>query len=257
MLQQSPPDARDWHYSAVKRLRTLSSEALPPTLDLRARLPAVRDQGPEGACAAFAAAVVKEAQEFVDVGMRSHMSPRFVYARRENKPAEGMYLRDVMQILQRAGTCTEAACPYAPNEPDKAFDAAMQEEAARFVIARYALCDTLDAIKHALVHQGPCIVALPAYNYGAAFWRQSTPQEPMLGGHAVACVGYDNARRALLLRNSWGAGWNGGGYAWFPYADWGTQWEVWSSVDAESGDPAQPQPQPSPVVDPKGGCRCC
>jgi C1A family cysteine protease len=36
----------------------------------------------------------------------------------------------------------------------------------------------------------------------------------------MAVVGYDDARQALLLRNSWGATWGADGMAWLPYAAW-------------------------------------
>jgi C1A family cysteine protease len=44
------------------------------------------------------------------------------------------------------------------------------------------------------------------------------------GGQAAVAVGYDDrrvirsSRGALLIRNSWGAGWGGGGYGWLPDA---------------------------------------
>ena len=54
--------------------------------------------------------------------------------------------------------------------------------------------------------------------------------ERLRGGHAVAAVGYDDALEipndspggprttgALLVRNSWGAGWGDEGYGWLPY----------------------------------------
>jgi C1A family cysteine protease len=54
--------------------------------------------------------------------------------------------------------------------------------------------------------------------------------ERVLGGHAVAAVGYDDAMRirnaapgspetvgALLIRNSWGPAWGEAGYGWLPY----------------------------------------
>jgi len=42
--------------------------------------------------------------------------------------------------------------------------------------------------------------------------------EQLLGGHAVLAVGYDDADRHFLVRNSWGDGWGMGGYFTLPYA---------------------------------------
>ena len=44
------------------------------------------------------------------------------------------------------------------------------------------------------------------------------PSESVVGGHAVVCVGYDDARHAFVIRNSWGAGWGDAGYCFMPYA---------------------------------------
>jgi C1A family cysteine protease len=54
--------------------------------------------------------------------------------------------------------------------------------------------------------------------------------ETIVGGHAVAAVGYDDnmiiknlnpsaqeTKGALLIRNSWGPGWGEDGYGWLPY----------------------------------------
>jgi len=40
--------------------------------------------------------------------------------------------------------------------------------------------------------------------------------ENVLGGHAVVAVGYDNATRRFIVRNSWGD-WGDKGYCYFPY----------------------------------------
>jgi len=42
--------------------------------------------------------------------------------------------------------------------------------------------------------------------------------ESCQGGHAVLAVGYDDAKDAVLVRNSWGADWGEDGYFWLPYA---------------------------------------
>jgi C1A family cysteine protease len=40
----------------------------------------------------------------------------------------------------------------------------------------------------------------------------------MVGGHAVLAVGYDDALRVLIVRNSFGAAWGAEGYFYLPYA---------------------------------------
>ena len=47
-----------------------------------------------------------------------------------------------------------------------------------------------------------------------------TPSSPLMGGHCIVIVGYDDARQAWLVRNSWGAGWGmtgSPGYIWMGY----------------------------------------
>ena len=44
------------------------------------------------------------------------------------------------------------------------------------------------------------------------------PSEKLLGGHAVLAVGYNDATKRFLVRNSWGAKWAMKGYFTIPYA---------------------------------------
>jgi len=46
----------------------------------------------------------------------------------------------------------------------------------------------------------------------------NTRTEQYLGGHAVVFVGYDDSKKAFLVRNSWGTRWGQKGYFWLPYA---------------------------------------
>ena len=43
------------------------------------------------------------------------------------------------------------------------------------------------------------------------------PGEKVEDGHAVVGVGYDDAQKRSLVRNSWGAGWGMQGYFTIPY----------------------------------------
>ena len=42
--------------------------------------------------------------------------------------------------------------------------------------------------------------------------------EKVVGGHAVMAVGYDDAKQAFIVRNSWSANWGIKGYFYMPYA---------------------------------------
>ena len=43
------------------------------------------------------------------------------------------------------------------------------------------------------------------------------PDESMEGGHAILGVGYDDSKKALIVRNSWGTEWGLQGYFYLPY----------------------------------------
>ena len=230
-IYPSPEDERDFMY--INRISLVAdAHPLPSIVDHRKSLPPVRDQGKEGACAAFAGACMKEYQERVDVQFREHLSPWYIYLQRPNIETDGMYLRDLMKILQKQGICTEKRCKYMTNNYISPF---AHDEARNFRIASYAQVTSIDELKKALFIHGPCIAAFPVYEFSTKFWRKpKDPKASVLGGHAVAIVGYDDKKQAFLVRNSWGRTWGLLGYTWYPYSEWGSHWEIWSSVDSRS-----------------------
>jgi len=56
--------------------------------------------------------------------------------------------------------------------------------------------------------------------------------EKLLGGHAILAVGYDDAKQALIVRNSWSDKWGDHGYFYMPYkvaGDSGTSTDFWTA----------------------------
>lgn len=228
-LERSPVDERDWRAEAI-----FEKVAIPDILDYRKELQRIRDQGPYGTCAAQSGACMKEWQEWKDYKFDEYMSPQFIYNSRENQKSSGMYSRDLMKILQKIGSVKEEAYPYGTVEkPSKD----LLEDAKKHVIKSYASVTTVDALKQALVKNGVCYIAVPVYTYDMQMWVPDEPEARPMGGHAMAIVGYNDNKKHFIIRNSWGISWGDNGYTYFPYSHWGMHWEVWTTIDDESGDP--------------------
>ena len=233
-VEPSPIDTRDWSAEEV-----LPKLVLPAKLDLRKDLQVVRDQGEQGTCSAQTAAAIKEYQEFNNIKLDEYMSPQFIYSKRADTSKAGMIPRDTMKILQDIGSCRERTYPYDLLNPDSSRIKNANAEAKNFRIANYAQVDTVEGLKTALFQSGPCYMAVPIYGYGDRMWKRddTDPYSTYKGNHAMTVVGYDDYKQCFIIRNSWGTKWGDNGYCYFPYADWGSQWEVWTTIDEDSTQP--------------------
>lgn len=232
-IKPSPIDERDFILESVS---LKMSTKLPDVFDMRTSIGPPRDQGADGACAAFTAACMKEYQEYQDVGFDEYMSPQFIYDNRENQTSSGMYSRDVMKILNKIGSVPENDFPYQSNME---ISDSHLEIASNYRIKGYASIRTINALKESLYNNGPALIAVPVFNYGKYIWKPEGNQK-MIGGHAMAIVGWNE--EGFIIRNSWGKDWEDDGYTTFPYSHWGMQWEIWTTVDADSEEIA-------PIID--------
>jgi len=223
-LVESPSDSRDYVAESIFPVNL----KLPRSLDLRKKLPPVRDQGNQGTCAAQSAACMKEYQERLDIGFKSWMSPQFVYNFRSND-GSGMYLRDVMKILHERGICNEDEFLYGNHGKPCPF---VEENAKNHKIKAYASIKSIEGLKKALVQNGPCIIAFPVYNKGMRMWLPTEKGQTRRGGHAMTVIGYNT--KGFIIRNSWSTHWGDQGYCTYPYADWGSHWEIWTTIDDKS-----------------------
>lgn len=226
---KSPDDSSDLIYEHAAHGSIYTIKEMPDEFDLRSHTLPSRDQGPRGTCAAFTAAAIKEIQENRDNGFRGYTSPEFIYYHRVNKPASGMYGRNVFQILQKIGSVPDSDYEYLDDESARKPSKKLYEQAALSRIANFARVITPEGLKLALLELGPCFLLLPLYRTRPEFWR-AADGEKCRKGHAVAVVGYNTT--GFILKNSWGSDWNGDGCIIIPYDDWGVQWECWVSMDA-------------------------
>lgn len=205
-------------------------------IDLRKYSKPSRHQHKRGTCAAFAAATIREIQEHMISASANlpMLSPEFIYHHRKNKPAEGMFGRDVLTIMRDIGTVPEQMYPYDDiSEPSRYPSHQHYEDAADHKISNFARVMTSKGLMRAIGEVGPCYLVLPLYDTRPHFWRKrardsSKPSSDPCG-HSVAVVGFNDI--GFILKNSWGPTWNGDGCILFPYDDWDSHWECWAPLN--------------------------
>ena len=50
----------------------------------------------------------------------------------------------------------------------------------------------------------------------------------------MCIVGYDMNKKHFIIRNSWGKHWSNNGYCYYPFDEWGSHYEIWTTVDDET-----------------------
>ena len=222
-------------------------KALPPSADLRAWCPPIEDQGSLGSCTANAGVGVVEYFERRAFGRHVDAARLFLYKATRNMSHwtgdTGAFLRTTMGALVLFGVPPEEYWPYVIADYDKEPSAFCYAFAQNYQGISYYRLDPsgtakdvlLTRIKTNLAAGLPSMFGFTVYNsisQAATSGKIPYPTtgEKVAGGHAVVAVGYDDAMKikntnagaaqttgALLIRNSWGSGWDSGGYGWIPY----------------------------------------
>lgn len=241
------PDPRDLTYAAPRLV------SLPEAIDLRPGAPSeIYDQGSLGSCTSQAIAAADEYAQRRDGGTSCRPSRLFIYyAEREMEhtiPADaGAMIRTGFKVLAKHGAPPEDPhWPYhvesfATRPPKHCWTVGKKWQA----LAYQRVAGDLRSVKTCLAEGWPVVFGFTVYPGLETEETAQTGRVPMpnmwaeepLGGHAVLAMGYDDAGRALLVRNSWGAEWGIGGHFWLPYdyVEAGLCDDFWTLRRVESG----------------------
>jgi len=226
--QYAAPKAGTKKYSSKR----YNSETLPRKVDLREYMTTVEDQGQVGSCTANAVAGAYEYLVKRHQGVENYdVSRLFIYYnarkyRNEEKEDAGSVISLAIDGLKEYGACSEDTWPYDTDSVFKKPAKNAYEEAAQFLVDNTELIPTdLHAWKHALAEGYPIIFGIALFDsfdkqkkkgLVPAPTNRETSRESH-GNHAMLCVGYSDADRVFIVRNSWGEDWGDSGYCYIPY----------------------------------------
>jgi C1A family cysteine protease len=222
------PDHRDFLYAAPAEI----SGVLPASVDLRPQCPPVYDQGQLGSCTANAIAAAiqfdqmkqKLAQIFTPARLFIYYNERVI----EHTVASdsGAQIRDGIKSVGKLGDCPETEWPYVISKFKTKPVAKCYSDALKYKAVLYQrLTPVLGQLKGCLASGYPFVFGFTVYESFESAQVAKTghaslpkPNEQSVGGHAVMCVGYDDAKQWFIVRNSWGDQWGMKGYFTLPYS---------------------------------------
>ena len=138
----------------------------------------------------------------------------------------GAEIRDGAKVLATIGVPPEELWPYTMDnlflEPsEEAYKAAVQIETKTYL----TVDQTEEEMKLCINEGFPFVFGVTLYEPFESDEVAATgvvpmpkPRDKVVGGHAITCVGYDDAHKAFKVLNSWGVDWGDKGYCYFPYA---------------------------------------
>jgi C1A family cysteine protease len=220
-LKKQKEDTRDFiHKVSVP-------EALPLRIDLRPLCPLVFDQGDLGSCTANAGVaaliMLKNAGQMFS-RIFQYYNERSIEG--TTKTDNGASMRDIGKAIQKYGICLEITEPYDVTKFNHKPTPHQYAEALHYKCTSYASIDNdIEGIKAVLATQSkPVLMGIDVYTSFESAVVAKTGIVPMpakgekvLGGHAILAVGYDEVKKVLICRNSWGSSWGDKGYFYLPY----------------------------------------
>ena len=203
-----------------------SHAAAGAVVDLRQELRAAGDQGTRGTCVAFVVTAVHEHDARpADTSRPDDLSEETLHwgcKQLGGMAGPGTRMSAADLALQRWGQPREVLWPYDPKRDDQADDYQPPPEALDPKNCLFSALRTVNrdlyTIRAVLDVGVPVIAALQIWPQLRHPTTEPLPtpvaSDLLPTFHAVVIVGYDAARSALLIRNSWGTGWGTDGHLW-------------------------------------------
>lgn len=215
----------------------LMAQKTPQQIDLRVFAPTPLVQQEPSAVAwacAYEALTIMYCKKFSITQPETNdyaFSPAFLYNQVVTDCSRGTTFNEVFEVMKTKGVCYyhqfhPITCAEKPSEE-------AQKAAIAYKIDNYQALFGKDATAKqkiekcvaALADSIPVVVGMNMdkgfmnLKEGESFWKRDTIEYLGMSKHAMTLVGYDEAKKAFLVMNSWGTKWANGGYVWVSYED--------------------------------------
>jgi Papain family cysteine protease/Putative binding domain, N-terminal len=246
------------HEAVSKRLKVQKETGAPSALDWRGYnnynyVTPVRNQGICGSCWAFAATAALESKWLIsqnNPGADLNLSEQVLVSCSRAGSCSGGYIDKASDYIRNLGLPSENCFPYTAANNTCA-GACSDYQKSSFAITTWHWAATtspsVEALKGALYAYGPLVTTMDVYSdffsYRTGVYSYVTGSYQ--GGHAILLVGYNDAGKYFIAKNSWGTGWGEGGYFKVAYGELNSPVEFGHYTIAYDNTPVDPPPPPS------------
>jgi C1A family cysteine protease len=211
---------------AASALEAFQAFAAPPAIDWRNNggnwVTPIKDQDGCGSCVSFATVATIESRIKIvcrNAAMNPDLSEAQVFfCGCGNCCGTGWNFAPALNFCQSTGVALDSAFPYTPNN-----------QPCRSGLTPYVkltawtqLLSVADR-KNVLATKGPVIGGMEVYqdfySYRSGVYRHVSGG--LVGLHAISVIGYDDAQRCWICKNSWGTAWGDNGFFRIAYGDSG------------------------------------
>ena len=221
-------------------LLTRDFTSMPSSASLKKYCPVPGDQGTYGTCVAwsstYAARSIIEAirNNWTDPETikKEAFAPGYTYYYTKDATdvncVEGTRLGEALTLHKERGvpkfSVLQETC--LPSEPDETVIISAEANKIKDYVRLFGTSDEaqtkIQSVKKALAEKHPVLIGMSvteSFSDAKEFWTPLAEDSPYKGsGHAMCVIGYDDAKGAFEIMNSWGTTWGKGGFTWVKYA---------------------------------------
>jgi len=221
-----------------------ASAAAPPKFDWRKAsggnyVSPVKDQAGCGSCVAFGATAVLESMVRIAAkqpGLLVDLSEAHVFFcygpdHGAGPCPDGGWWPDDAFAAMKAGVVDEANYRYTDEDQPCRRGSDWQTRLTKF--SHSTTKSSIGAMKTYISTIGPMTACFTIYEdffyyyTGGVYTYHEKTSGDVIGGHCVQIIGYDDAQKCWIAKNSWGTGWGEDGYFRIAYGSAGIDAEMW------------------------------